>query len=95
MCSDRGTENTKIAFMQPFLRRHGTDSLSGEKSFRYGRSVHNQVQECSILLYSHNWYNIMHYNIIENRALVGEFTSVVHPILDRLFQGIIIIISCS
>ena len=49
--ADRGTENTKIAFMQPFLRRHGTDTLSGENSFRYGRSVHNQVQEC-------NYYNI-------------------------------------
>ena len=41
--ADRGSENAKIAFMQPFLRRHGTDSLSGEKSFRYGKSVHNQV----------------------------------------------------
>lgn len=58
--TDRGTENTKIAFMQPFLRRHGTDTLSGENSFRYGRSVHNQVQECIIIAIA-NFINTMSY----------------------------------
>ena len=41
---DRGTENVKVAFLQPFLRRHGLDALSGIKSFQYGCSVTNQVQ---------------------------------------------------
>ena len=51
--TDRGSENAKIAFMQPFLRRHGTDSLSGLKSFRYGKSVHNQV-----ILHQYNNYYV-------------------------------------
>ena len=39
---DRGTENVNIAAMQSFLRRNGTDSMAGQKSFLYGRSVSNQ-----------------------------------------------------
>ena len=39
---DRGTENVNIATMQSFLLRNGTDSMAGEKSFLYGRSVSNQ-----------------------------------------------------
>lgn len=39
---DRGSENAKVAYIQPFLRRHGTDPQSGSKSFQYGRSVSNQ-----------------------------------------------------
>lgn len=38
---DLGTENSTLAFIQPFLRRHGTDSAQ-QTSFRYGRSVSNQ-----------------------------------------------------
>ena len=41
--SDRGSENSRIAYLQPFLRRHGTDSLAKEKSFQYGKSASNQV----------------------------------------------------
>lgn len=40
---DLGTENTHVAFLQPFLRRNGTDCFSGEHSFHYGKSVSNQV----------------------------------------------------
>ena len=40
--SDHGTENSVIAYLQPFLRRHGVDEFH-DKSFRYGRSVSNQV----------------------------------------------------
>lgn len=40
--ADRGTENTNVAFLQPFLR-HGDDAFAGEKSFMYGRSTSNQV----------------------------------------------------
>ncbi|KAJ7371621.1 hypothetical protein OS493_024298 [Desmophyllum pertusum] len=39
---DRGTENVNVAAMQTFFRRNGTDSMAGEKSFLYGRSVSNQ-----------------------------------------------------
>ena len=40
--ADRGTENVKVAIMQRFLRRNNTDSMAGEQSFTYGRSVANQ-----------------------------------------------------
>ena len=41
--TDRGTENVKVAFLQPFLRRNGQDVSAGTKSFQYGKSVSNQV----------------------------------------------------
>lgn len=40
---DRGTENSTIAYLQPFLRRNGRDSFAGENSFLYGQSITNQV----------------------------------------------------
>ena len=40
---DRGTENSRVAFLQPFLRRNGLDALAKENSFQYGRSASNQV----------------------------------------------------
>ena len=41
--TDCGTDNTVIAVLQPFLRRHGTGEFSGEGSFQYGKSTSNQV----------------------------------------------------
>ena len=41
--TDCGTENTNLAFIQPYLRRSHGDCFSGTESFRYGRSVSNQV----------------------------------------------------
>ena len=41
--ADCGTENTNIAFIQPYLRRSHGDCFSGQQSFRYGKSVANQV----------------------------------------------------
>ena len=51
---DRGTENVNIAAMQSFLRRNGTDSMAGQKSFLYGRSVSNQRIEA--------WWSFLRYN---------------------------------
>lgn len=48
---DLGTENTHVAFLQPFLRRNGTDCFSGEHSFRYGKSVSNQVSIFNYIKY--------------------------------------------
>ena len=42
--TDCGTENTHLSFMQPFLRQNHTDALSGMNSFRYGKSISNQVR---------------------------------------------------
>ena len=39
---DCGTENIHIAAVQRFMRRNGGDSMAGEKSFLYGKSVTNQ-----------------------------------------------------
>ena len=43
--TDRGTENARVAYLQPFLRRHG-------HSFQYGRSASNQVWYTP----HHTWY---------------------------------------
>ena len=40
---DRGSENSRVAYLQPFLRRNGSDTHV-EKSFQYGRSASNQVK---------------------------------------------------
>ena len=45
--TDRGTENSVAAFLQPAFRHEGTDSHAGEKSFQYGRSSANQVMKNS------------------------------------------------
>ena len=50
---DFGTENSTLAFMQPFhWRMGGGDHLSGSASFRYGRSTTNQVdvKDCEAYL---------------------------------------------
>ena len=38
--ADRGSENSRIAYLQPFLRRNGSGA---DNSFQYGRSASNQV----------------------------------------------------
>lgn len=40
--ADMGTENVYIEQMQKFLRRNHDDAQSGENSFLYGKSTHNQ-----------------------------------------------------
>ena len=40
--ADMGTENCRVALLQQFMRRDGTDSWSGESSFLYGKSTANQ-----------------------------------------------------
>ena len=40
--ADYGIENVKVAGIQRFLRRDGTDSFAGDNSFMYGKSVSNQ-----------------------------------------------------
>lgn len=41
--SDRGTENCILATCQMALRHYHGDTFSGEKSFRYGKSTRNTV----------------------------------------------------
>ena len=44
--ADKGTENAKVSFLHPFLRHQSTNGAnnSAENTFRYGRSVNNQVR---------------------------------------------------
>lgn len=44
--ADGGTENSKIAYLLPFLRRNDADSLAGSNSFQYSISASNQVFFC-------------------------------------------------
>ena len=52
--ADRGTENSIIAFLQPSFRHFHLDSMSGAKSFLYGRSTTNQVHLKGSVT---EWYN--------------------------------------
>ena len=40
---DKGNEKLNVAAIQRYFRCHGNDSMAGEKSFLYGKSVSNQV----------------------------------------------------
>lgn len=40
--ADMGTENVHYEAIQKFLRRHHQDEHAGERSFLYGKSIHNQ-----------------------------------------------------
>ena len=42
---DMGTENYTLAIVQPILRHFDSDYLAGGKSFMYGKSINNQVQQ--------------------------------------------------
>ncbi len=42
--TDCGTNNSHLAFIQPFIRRDGSDCFANQASFRYGKSVSNQVK---------------------------------------------------
>ena len=85
--ADLGSENARIAYLQPFLRRNGTDTLAGSESFRYGKSVHNQVYIIWVLLLESYLRNAL--TSQENRAMVENYASVVHTVVDRLLSGIL------
>ena len=50
--SDRGTKNTTIAGIQPFLRHKDTDDMRRNRSFMYGRSMANQAATPASLVFS-------------------------------------------
>ena len=50
--TDCGTKDTNLAFIQPYLRRSHADCFSGMESFRYGRSVSNQVRWMIVMLHT-------------------------------------------
>lgn len=46
LCMDRGTENSRVAAVQYAFRESHTDSLAGNRSFRFGTSPANIVRIC-------------------------------------------------
>ena len=48
---DLGTENTNLAFLQPFFHHECNDDMAGRKSFMYGKSMSNQRIEA--------WWSIL------------------------------------
>ena len=38
---DKGNENLNVAAIQRYFHRHSSDSMAGQKSFLYGKSVSN------------------------------------------------------
>lgn len=42
LCTELGTKNSSLAFLHQYLRRYGSENLA-DKSFRYEKSVSNQV----------------------------------------------------
>ena len=72
-----GSENAHIAFLQPFLRRNGSDCFAGEHSFRYGKSVSNQVYNMIITVLPRNL--IM---CVEDRGMVVTFKTEFYYMVD-------------
>ena len=48
--ADKGTENALISFIQPTFHHAHQDSMSGIRSFQYGRYTANLVGTCIITL---------------------------------------------
>ena len=71
--ADYGTENVKVAGIQRFLRRDGTDSCAGINSFMYGKSVSNQRIETwwgQLRKNSTDWWIMINYfKDLRDRAL--------------------------
>ena len=74
--SDCGTENTHIAFLQPYLRRNHTDCFSGSASYRYGKSVSNQVYNILTLQLSvHRVLTVFNYFVDYSALRLGGHNS--------------------
>ena len=72
--ADYGTENVKVAGIQRFLRRDGTDSFAGINSFMYGKSVSNQRIEAwwgQLRKSSTDWW-INYFKDLRDRGLYSD-----------------------
>ena len=77
--ADMGTENCRISAIQLYLRHEGRDSMAGEKSFLYGRSVSNQRIEAwrgQLRRGASDWW-ISHFKDLRDTGLYSD-TNVVH-----------------
>ena len=54
---DRGTENSQVAAVQYAFRESHSDSLAGNRSFRFGTSPANIVRIWILIHYDNNNYN--------------------------------------
>jgi len=72
--ADYGTENVKVAGIQRFLRRDGTDSFAGINSFMYGKPVSNQRIEAwwgQLRKNSTDWW-INYFKDLRDRGLYSD-----------------------
>ena len=79
---DRGTENSKVAFLQPFLRRNGQDASSGIRSFQYGCSVTNLASNPVIV---DKLVTLYIWHCIENRKVLGYTAQMVFRLVNGVF----------
>ena len=82
---DCGTENSSLAFIQPFLRRNHGDCYAGFESFRYGKSVTNQVSWKSLTSHHNERQRQLILIITENRGLVVPVAKVVYSLVAGVF----------
>lgn len=95
---DRGTENVNVCGIQRFLRRNGTDSFSGQNSFKYGKSMSNQrieqwwsyLKRSTTLSWIEFFKELMEQDLfdntnnIHNEALKFCFFSLIQSDLEKL-----------
>lgn len=67
--ADRGCENSLVAVMQMSFRYRHNDSLAGVKSFKYGKSVHNQVNNN---FFFHNLNVVLYFIIVVNSKFINQ-----------------------
>ncbi|XP_041435008.1 uncharacterized protein LOC108711600 [Xenopus laevis] len=76
--SDRGIENVLVAIFQTSFRYYHNDSCSGSKSFRFGKSVHNQRAECFFGHLKKSWISMWQQNF-ELTSAVPSQPGFCHP----------------
>lgn len=91
MRSDLGTENTNLAFLQPFFRHECNDSMAGLKSFIYGKSTSNQRIEAwwSILRNQCTDWWICLFKDLKDRGLYNSLDAVHNQCIKFCFMHVL------
>lgn len=87
--TDNGTENSILSVIQPILRHNHADSLAGEKSFLYGKSINNQRIEalwCQLRKQFMDWW-IHFFKVLFNYYLIFSYTPIIEPGNRQTFRN--------
>ncbi|XP_041446596.1 uncharacterized protein LOC121403094 [Xenopus laevis] len=82
--SDRGIENVLVAIFQTSFRYYHNDSCSGSKSFRFGKSVHNQRAECFFGHLKKSWISMWQQNF--ETMVAAEILDLSNPVNIHCLQ---------